>query len=390
MGLELLFLLLPVAALSGWWIGRYSRRKREDCPDGAALTSDYFKGLNFLLNEEPDKAIEVFVRMLEVDSETVETHFALGNLFLRRGEVDRAIRIHQNLIARPTLNKEQRNQALFELGRDYMRAGLLDRAENLFMELVSDGVYGNAAIRQLLDIYQQEKEWDQAIAMARRYRDDQGRVDSALIAQFFCEKAEAAFENGETGLANKFLKRALSEDRNSVRSSLLEARIALANNSVRPAIKTLNNIERQDPNLLREALPLMRDAYGRQGRLPELTELLKQKFNQRGDVGVLLMVVDLLEEQEGTDAAISYLEQALKRWPSIRGVKRLLELKARNGNGDLDERSQLLSSVLTEVAKIKPEYKCSICGFGGTKMHWQCPSCKRWNSIKPTQCLEIE
>ena len=152
----LLCLLLPVAAFSGWWIGRRGQRSAGQLSSG--LNPDYFKGLNFVLNEQPDKAIEVFIRMLEVDSETVETHLALGNLFRRRGEVDRAIRIHQNLIARPTLNMEQRSNALLELGMDYMRSGLLDRAEGLFLELIDSGSHLNQAYSQLLEIYQQEKD----------------------------------------------------------------------------------------------------------------------------------------------------------------------------------------------------------------------------------------
>ena len=129
--LYLLWLLLPVAALSGWWVASRRSLARSYGRRATDFSSDYFEGLNYLLNEQPDKAIEVFIRMVEVDSETVDTHFALGNLFRRRGEVDRAIRIHQNLIARPTLSREQRTQALFELGADYMRAGVFDRAESL-------------------------------------------------------------------------------------------------------------------------------------------------------------------------------------------------------------------------------------------------------------------
>jgi len=141
--LTLLFFLLPIAFLSGWWIGRRNRRQPEKHSE--AFSSGYFKGLNYLLNEQQDKAIDVFVQMLEVDSETVETHLALGNLFRRRGEGDRAIRIHQNLIARPTLSKDQRARALLELGQDYLRAGMLGRAEALFLELIEQGLYQQEA-----------------------------------------------------------------------------------------------------------------------------------------------------------------------------------------------------------------------------------------------------
>ena len=225
MGLEILFLLLPVAALSGWLVGRggVSGHRREE---GGLFSPDYFKGLNYLLNEQPDKAVEVFVQMLEVDSETVETHFALGNLFRRRGEVDRAIRIHQNLIARPTLNRTQRNQALFELARDYMAAGLLDRAEALFEELIDDREYSEQVGCQLLEIYQQEKEWDQAIEVARRLQGT-GIDGAPLISHFYCELAERAMRRNDYAEAGKLLKRALSEDRANVRVSLLEGRMEL-------------------------------------------------------------------------------------------------------------------------------------------------------------------
>jgi len=156
--LNLLWLLLPVAAASGWWVARHTELVSQ-ARKKSSLTSDYFKGLNYLVNEQPDKAIEVFIRVVEVDSETIETHLALGSLFRRRGEVDRAIRIHQNLIARPSLNREQRTQALLELGQDYMNAGLLDRAESLFLELVELDAHTVRALQLLADIYEQEKDW---------------------------------------------------------------------------------------------------------------------------------------------------------------------------------------------------------------------------------------
>ncbi|MCK5360007.1 MAG: lipopolysaccharide assembly protein LapB, partial [Gammaproteobacteria bacterium] len=158
-----LLLLLPLAAISGWIASRQDERIRSrKC--GADIPSDYFKGLNLLLNEQPDKAIEVFIKVLEVDSETVETHLMLGNLFRRRGEIERATRIHQNLIARPKLDRYQCSQALFELAQDYLKAGLLDRAENLLLEYAEVEKDPEPALRQLLYVYQQEKEWDQAIA----------------------------------------------------------------------------------------------------------------------------------------------------------------------------------------------------------------------------------
>jgi hypothetical protein len=163
----LLLLLLPVAVYFGWWLARAIER-RSSGKRKRLFSDQYFQGLNYLLNEQPDKAIQVFLELAEVNQETVETHMALGNLFRRRGEVDRAIRFHQNIIAKHGLQPEQRTQALLELGEDYMRAGLLDRAERLFSELIETDAHTPSALRSLLDIYQQEKDWDKALEQAQR------------------------------------------------------------------------------------------------------------------------------------------------------------------------------------------------------------------------------
>lgn len=198
---ETLFLLLPVAALSGWIMGRRPFSKKDSrCAD---IPLDYLKGLNLLLDEQPDKAIDLFIQMLEVNNDTVETHLALGSLFRRRGEVDRAIRIHQNLIARPTLLPAQRAHALFELGQDYMKAGLFDRAETLFGELVESIPHSEQALEYLLDIYQQEKDWANAIKIAQRIGVKTGKTFAPLISHFYCEQAEVAYKQGEPARATK-------------------------------------------------------------------------------------------------------------------------------------------------------------------------------------------
>ena len=171
---ELFWLLLPLAALSGWYAAMASARDRTSGASRTLLSPDYFKGVNYLLNEQSDKAVEVFTRALEVDSDTVETHLALGNLYRRRGEVDRAIRIHQSLISRESLRAEERSEAALELGHDYLRAGLLDRAESLFKELVDSDSYVDRALSRLVDIYEQERDWGRAIRTARRLEQETG------------------------------------------------------------------------------------------------------------------------------------------------------------------------------------------------------------------------
>ena len=184
-----LLLLLPVAVYSGWWLAR-SLDKRSSRKRTQLFSNQYFQGLNYLLNEQPDKAIQVFLELAEVNQDTVETHMALGSLFRRRGEVDRAIRGHQNIIAKPGLEPQQRTQALLELGEDYMRAGLLDRAERLFSELIESDAQTPSALRSLLEIYQQEKDWEKALEQAQRLEQVKGEHMGDVMAQFCCEMAD--------------------------------------------------------------------------------------------------------------------------------------------------------------------------------------------------------
>lgn len=389
MAVELLFLLLPVAALSGWLLGR------RDAANGGRqflhLSSDYFKGLNFLLNEQQDKAIEVFIHMLEVDSDTVDTHFAVGNLFRRRGEVDRAIRIHQNLIARPTLSRQQRDQALYELGTDYMRAGLLDRAENLFQELVAESTaYRSQALRQLLDIYQQEKEWHKAIAVGQRLQGMGHDSISPIIAQFFCEQAEQALMLGERNEALRLVRRALAEDRNCVRATLLEGRLELDAGDYKSAVRILRRVEQQDPAYLPEVLVPLQEAFVQQGRLDEMIAYLREILARHGGISIMLTLAELIRQQQGEKEASAFVVKHMRGHPSIRGMERLIDLKLHSSEGSAREDLLVLKDLTDTLLESKPVYCCSHCGYSGKTLSWQCPSCKQWNTTKPIHGIEGE
>lgn len=389
MGVELLFLLLPVAALSGWLLGR--RDTRDSGRQFSRLSSDYFKGLNFLLNEQQDKAIEVFIHMLEVDSDTVDTHFAVGNLFRRRGEVDRAIRIHQNLIARPTLNRHQRDQALYELGTDYMRAGLLDRAESLFQELVTESTaYRQQALRQLLDIYQQEKEWHKAIAIGQRLQGMGNEGISPIIAQFFCEQAEQALMLGDRSDALRLVRRALVEDRDCVRATLLEGRIELEAGEHKSAVRILRRVEQQDPAYLPEVLAPLQDAFGQQGRGSEMIAYLREILARHGGISIMLALADLIRQQQGEAEATVFVVNHMRGHPSIRGMERLIDLKLQSSEGQAREDLLVLKDLTDKLLESKPVYCCSQCGYSGKTLSWQCPSCKQWNTTKPIHGIEGE
>jgi lipopolysaccharide assembly protein B len=379
--LNLLWLLLPVAALSGWWVGRRSENSQSHSSGG--INPDYFKGLNFVLNEQPDKAIEVFIRMLEVDSETVETHLALGNLFRRRGEVDRAIRIHQNLIARPTLNREQRSNALLELGLDYMRSGLLDRAEGLFLELIDSGSHLNQAYTELLEVYQQEKDWDNAIAIARKLGAISAESYSPIIAQFYCEGAETALNEGNMRDVKDLVRRAMSFDSNCVRASLIEAQMHQKMGKTKLAIKAYKRVESQDSDYITEVLTPLYECYRKLDRVDEFVDYLRTLVNIYGSISSLLMLTELIAEREGENAAIRFISDELKNRPTVKGVDKLIEYALERSGGETHEHLKTIKELTGQLIEGRSMYKCNSCGFDAKLLHWQCPGCKNWDTVKP-------
>jgi len=381
--MELLWLLLPVAAASGWLAAKRSGKPR-DAP-GYQGTPSYFRGLNYLLNEQPDKAIDVFVEMLEVDSETVETHLALGNLFRRRGEVDRAIRIHQNLIARPTLSRDQRAQGLLELGQDYMRAGLFDRAENLFTELGEMNMYQEQALENLRVIYQQEKDWEKCLQVSARFEQLSGQSLRTERAHFYCELAEEALSVKDHDQARSLLKKAQGCDANCVRATILLGEMEAAAGSCKTAIRTLKRIENQDLSYIAEALPTLLACYRQVGSQSELMEYLHHLIERGSGIATALALVDLIQEEEGEKSALRFLNDHLQRHPDLEGLDRLIGLNLSAGGKRATETLGILQQLLGRLLEEHPSYLCNHCGFTAKMLHWQCPGCKWWGSIKPVR-----
>lgn len=380
--MELLLLLLPVAAASGWFAAKRSGRHGTGLTESEANPA-YFKGLNYLLNEQPDKAIDVFVQMLEVDSETVETHLALGNLFRRRGEVDRAIRIHQNLIARPTLSRNQRAQALLELGQDYMRAGLFDRAENLFQELLEINLYSEQALRNLRVIYQQEKDWDKCLSVATHL---ESYIDESLHterAHYYCELAQEAFDAKDYSRANAMVKKAQSSDRSCVRATILQGEMEMARGDYKAALRSYKRVEQQDPDYIPEVLSPLIECHKQLGRQQDLVNYLRQLFVRQKNLAVALALLDHIQEAEGDQAAIDFLARYLREHPSLEGLYRLITLSQRNMDGTVPDVLGILREQVRLLLQKRSAYHCSRCGFSAKTLHWQCPGCASWASLKP-------
>lgn len=386
---ELLLLLLPVAAASGWLAARKSVRK-EKSKRGSETSPVYFRGLNHLLNEEPDKAIDAFVEMLEVDSDTVETHLALGNLFRRRGEVERAIRIHQNLIARPALSREQRAQALFELGQDYMRAGLFDRAENLFRELKETRLHIKPALRNLLIIYEKERDWAACLEVADELESITGDKMLLQKSHYHCELAIAARAQGRGSDAAAQLKKALNTYRGCVRANHLQAQFAASQGDYRGAIKILRQTAEQDADYLPEVLPEIVANYRHLGDLQELRGYLAETVEARPGAGAELAMAELLKEQDSETAAADYLAGQLAREPSLSLLLRSIELNARLPESQSVRFLEGLRPHIRRLLDQRPSYQCGHCGFAAKTLHWQCPSCRRWSTIKRRAGCEAE
>jgi len=384
----LLWLLLPVAALSGWLSAKRSLSYPD--PHSRQLSANYLRGLNYLLNEQPDQAIDIFIKLIEVNSETVETHLALGSLFRRRGEVNRAIRIHHNLMMRSTLNPQYHALAMLELGLDYQHAGLLDRAEHLFQTLIGDGHYKTFAYRQLLLVYQQEQDWGKAIQIAWQLAEHSGETLHRVVAQYHCELAQKHRQQGLYEQSLLSLKKALQVDPDCVRASLLEGQLALDKRYRLQAIEALRRIEHQDPVFLSEAIEALHICYREEGQLDLFREYLQRILRQYGGISAMLALARLIREQAGDAAALAFVVKHLHERPSLRGLDYCIDLSLSNATAAGRENLSLFKEITAQLLKNRPIYKCRECGFSGKTLHWQCPSCKQWHSTRPIQGLEGE
>lgn len=381
--MEIFWLILMIAALISAWMLGYRFRPKTQSTQKMHLPRDYLLGLNFLLNEEPDKAVDVFIKMLEVDSNTVETHLAVGKLFRRRGEVDRAIRIHQNLIARPQLDKIYRDQSLFELGQDYLSAGVLDRAERIFLEVLSVKEYSTPALRALLDIYQQEKAWENAIQIAKKLEAATKKNMQAVIAQYYCELAESAFAKGQHEQGNKFIEEALDADAQCVRASLLQAKINMGKGEHKQALRCLKNIKDQNPDYVSEAIEPLAFCYQSLNEEEKLMNYLMELLQEFPRTPIVLVLSEYIRRFKGDVVAANFVADYVKRYPSIRGMDLLINLNLSNTEGRTRDDFIILQQLTKKLLASKPQYQCTVCGFSGKTLHWHCPECKQWNSIAP-------
>ena len=371
---------------AGWIAARVDIRQLVS--ESRSLPRGYFKGLNFLLNEQPDKAIDAFIEIVKLDPETVELHFALGNLFRRRGETERAIRVHQNLLARPDLEVEHQAHAQFELGQDYLKAGLLDRAEETFNLLV-DSQYSAQARRALLEIYQREKDWTRAIEAAHSLQEAGAGGRQKEIAQFYCEIAQDELVHRQTAAALESLEKALAADRKNVRATLLLGDVYLAQGDVEAALQAWRRVEQQSvPHVALVAQRLM-DGYRALGRPQEGVNLIQSYLSEASSIDLLEVVFKAVLEQDGVEAANQLVSDELRRTPTLLGLDKLLEGRLMNARPEVRPELALVKNLVHGYAQKLARYQCSHCGFKARQFYWQCPGCSHWETYPPRRTEEL-
>ncbi|MFV7759782.1 lipopolysaccharide assembly protein LapB [Shewanella algae] len=385
--LELLFLLLPIAAAYGWYMGRRSLRQKQNSAQ-KKLSRDYFTGLNFLLSNESDKAVDLFISMLDVDDETIDTHLSLGSLFRKRGEVDRSIRIHQNLIARPNLATEQRDMAMMELGKDYMAAGFYDRAEEIFLNLVSQDDHSEEAETQLISIYQITKEWQKAIDITKRLPRKRQQGLKPVIAHFYCQLAEEAGD--EVGKLKGF-QAALKQDSQCGRALLSLAKTYLDAGQLPQAKQMLNQLLDADAELFADALACARQLYQELNDIDGYRELLAHAIDKGAGASVVVALAQRMIEDGNIKGAEDMVMEALYRHPTMRGFQHLMQMHIKQAEqGQARDSLAMLEKLVEQQIRFRPSYRCRECGFPAHTLYWHCPSCKSWGSIKRVRGLDGE
>lgn len=391
--LENYFLVIPLAVAVGigWFLGRRESGRVVHNPK-ANLSHEYFTGLDYLLNEKMDEAIESFIRALEINSDTIPAHIALAKLFRRKGDVDRAIKIHQNLLARPDLSREDFMRVQMALARDYYAVGLLDRAENLLQEIIksSSKSVRIKALLLLIKLYEKEGEWLNALTAAELLSPDARKQIATELAHYCCELAAGAMKAKRWKQAEEYLKKSAFYDPNNVRISLLQAQLEIGAENWKAAIKYLKSVLKQDRLFVSETVPLLRICCEKTATLPDYAQYLRLCLTQAPSTTVIIALAEQIKRDQGIYAAGSFITDELKRRPSVKGFNSLIDLHIEYGSESAKESLKVLRGLTGQLELSKPVYRCNSCGFSGRTLSWQCPSCKSWGTTKPIQGLEGE
>ena len=378
-----LIILLPLSALSGWLVARHSQKDKDAQAPKQSLPSAYFRGLNFLLNEQSDNAIDAFKSAVGSQSDSAEVQLSLGNLYRRRGEIEKATQLHENLLTITKSDPELHALALYELAQDYQKAGLLDRAENLYLELVESGYQTHAACTHLLQIYEQEKDWSHAISLIDNYITDSSESIVTRKSQYYCELAELSITEGRFNDASEFLQKALDSDPENLRAIIQSGRIEAALGQHKQAMHLWKKVIEKNSLYVREVIEHIANAYRALGDEKGLDRYLSGVIETHKSAKAMLLLTENILKRSGNQKAEKNLAGWLRRNPSIPGLRKLVEIKLDSPSLNSAQKRDLvlLSRLLESVVKSQFTYQCRQCGFSGRHFYWHCPSCRSWNSI---------
>lgn len=381
-----MLLVFPLFFGMGWLAARFDVKELLD--ESSSLPRSYFEGLNFLLNEQQDEAIEAFIEVVKVDPQTIELHFALGSLFRRRGEVNRAIRMHLNLVERGDLNDERRQQALFELAQDYLKAGIFDRAESTFATLQATR-YEKDSLDFLLEIYQKEKDWLRAIDISQRLTTLTGTSHGTETAFFYCELAANEIANQAPEAAKVHLELALSANPRSVRASTLMGDLAFAAQNFKHAITVWKNIEQQDPQYLPLIAERLLNAYKKNNQYNQGVTLIEHYLSNYPCLELMNVLFNAVLERDGNESAYKVVRNELKRNPTLLGLDKLLEATLLDVRLEHRADVELVKNLVYQRTRSLAMYRCKQCGFKARNFYWHCPACSGWETYSPRRTEEI-
>ncbi len=388
--LNFLWLLLPVAFLFGWWTGR--KAAVEPKSQSIEFQSNYSKGLNYLLNEQQDEAIELFLGLSDIDQEMASTQLSLGNLFRRRGEFDRAIKIHQNLVDRSATAGKDNGDALLELANDYISSGLLDRAEQIYEKLLCHNLHVESAYESLINIYEVEQDWKRAIKLANDCLVKTGVSHQIQLAHYYCELANQLSVSDEDGKsqARKYLKKALSANPNSARANILRGDLAIQRGDFERAIECYQTVEKQNPELISEIISSLFEAYSELKNDTALRDYIKYIQSRLNPYSVIKTTRMMIKKLDGSQAADKFFKQQILKRPSLRGLRDWAQDELKRSKPEEREKVAVIVSMLDSVIKDKPGYVCTTCGFKSKALFWHCPSCFHWDTMKTIIGVEGE
>ena len=397
MEIELLLALIFTALVLGWLLGFFAKAKKRQKKQAYHPARNVKHRLQLFFDSYSDESIDQFVHSLEVSPETFGTHISIGKHFRTQGEVEKAILIHQNLMAHPELPDAASQSVIYELAKDYKKAGLLDRAEALLQQLSASKEFSFKSVKLLLDVYEQEKDWENAVSKGLELDLKKHPIIALRIAQYCCEIAENEANNGQYLEVQHYYKQALSINKACVRALIGLARLDIEKKAFAEALDGLKKVAIFSPENITIILPQLLECAVATNTFEQHIVYLEKLFKDTGQVSIMLAIVESLLAQDEKAKAFAYLEQQLKIRPSLAGLDLMLK---KSVSGDFGEHVFLtltqqeetsstesfmavVAKVLDEMTKDKPAFRCHKCGFSGAHHHWMCPTCKSWQTTYP-------